>query len=66
MAYHDAEKLFTALRRLERPSQLVTYAGQGHVISEWNRSSAIDAARRMVEFYRRHLGDPGARMVGTP
>jgi len=66
MAYHDAEKLFTALRRLERPAQLVTYAGQGHVIYEWKRSSAIDAARRMVEFYRRHLGDPGARVVGMP
>jgi dipeptidyl aminopeptidase/acylaminoacyl peptidase len=61
MAYHDAQKLFTALRRLERPAQLASYAGQGHVISEWNRASAVDAASRMVEFLRKHLGDPSAR-----
>ena len=65
MAYHDAQKLFTALRRLDRPAQLASYAGQGHVIYEWNRPSAIDAARRMVEFYRRHLGDPASRAAGT-
>ena len=58
MAYHDAGKLFTALRRLGKPAQLASYLDQGHVISSWHRESAIDAARRMVEFYRRHLGDP--------
>jgi len=58
MAYHDAQKLFSALRRLDRPAVLAAYAGQGHVISEWKRRSAIDAAERMVAFYRRHLGDP--------
>jgi dipeptidyl aminopeptidase/acylaminoacyl peptidase len=56
-AYHDAQKLFTALRRLNRPAQLASYAGQGHVIYEWNRASATDAARRMVEFFRKHLGE---------
>ena len=55
MAYHDAQKLFTALRRLERPAVLASYAGQGHVISEWTRQSAVDAADRIVEFYRKHL-----------
>ena len=60
MAYHDAGKLFTALRRLGKPAQLASYLDQGHVISSWHRESAIDAARRMVEFYRRHLGDPAA------
>lgn len=63
MAYHDAQKLFTALRRLERPAQLAIYAGQGHVIREWKRSSAVDAAKRMVEFYRKHLGDPAAQRI---
>lgn len=58
MAYHDAGKLFSALRRLGKPAQLASYLDQGHVISSWRRASAIDAARRMVEFYRRHLGDP--------
>jgi dipeptidyl aminopeptidase/acylaminoacyl peptidase len=60
-AYHDAEKLFTALRRLDRPAELASYAGQGHVISEWNRPSAVDAAARMVRFFRKHLGDPAPR-----
>ena len=55
MAYHDAQKLFTALRRMERPAVLASYAGQGHVISEWTRPSAVDAADRIVEFYRKHL-----------
>ena len=58
MAYHDAGKLFSALRRLGKPAQLASYLDQGHVISSWRRTSAVDAARRMVEFYRRHLGDP--------
>jgi dipeptidyl aminopeptidase/acylaminoacyl peptidase len=57
MAYHDAQKLFTALRRLNRPAQLASYAGQGHVISEWRRAAATDAAERMVEFLRKHLGE---------
>ena len=57
MSYHDAGKFFTALRRLGKPAQLASYLDQGHVISSWRRESAIDAARRMVEFYRRHLGD---------
>ena len=58
MAYHDAGKLFTALRRLGKPAQLASYLDQGHVISLWRRASAVDAAQRMVEFFRRHLGGP--------
>ncbi|MEM1248971.1 MAG: prolyl oligopeptidase family serine peptidase [Acidobacteriota bacterium] len=54
-AVHDAEKLFTALRRLERDVQLALYKGQGHVVLEWNRAEAIDAAERMLEFFGRHL-----------
>ena len=47
-------------------SQLASYAGQGHVIYEWKRASAIDAAQRMVEFYRKHLGAPGGRTATVP
>ena len=57
MAYHDAQKLFTALRRLDRPVQLATYGGMGHVIYEWTRPNAVDAARRIVGFVQSHLGD---------
>jgi dipeptidyl aminopeptidase/acylaminoacyl peptidase len=64
-AYHDAGKLFTALKRLGRPAQLASYQDQGHVIYEWRRESAIDAAQRMIEFYRRHLGDPKQRTPKT-
>lgn len=64
-AYDDAQKLFSALRRLNRPAQLASYAGQGHVIYEWRRASAIDAAQRMVGFFRAHLGNPPTRR-GSP
>jgi len=57
-AYHDAQKLFTALRRLDRPVQLATYGGMGHVIYEWTRPNATDAARRIVAFISDHLGEP--------
>jgi dipeptidyl aminopeptidase/acylaminoacyl peptidase len=59
-AYHDGQKLFSALRRLDRPAQLLSYAGEGHVIYYWSRANAVDVSRRMVEFLTRHLGDPGA------
>jgi dipeptidyl aminopeptidase/acylaminoacyl peptidase len=52
-------KLFSALRRLERPAQLASYHGEGHVIWNWRRKNAEDAARRMVEFYQKHLGRAG-------
>jgi len=55
MAYHDAEKLFSALNRLDRPGEFASYGGQDHVVHQWYRPSAIDAARRMVEFLDRHL-----------
>jgi len=64
-AYHDAQKLFTALRRLDRPVQLATYAGMGHVIYEWTRPNAVDAARRIVAFVTDHLGEPPKTQV-TP
>jgi dipeptidyl aminopeptidase/acylaminoacyl peptidase len=63
-AYHDAMKLFSALRRLDRPVEFATYHGQGHVVYEWTPPNAIDATRRMVTFYRRQLGDP-ANSVGN-
>lgn len=64
-AYHDAQKLFSALRRLDRPAQLATYGGMGHVIYEWTRPNAVDAAQRIVDFIRTHLGPPKAATI-TP
>ncbi len=65
MAYHDAQKLFTALRRLDRPVQLATYGGMGHVIYEWTRPNAVDAARRIVGFVQDHMGD-APKATATP
>ena len=55
MSLPQAQMLFTALRRLDRPVQLAVYAGQGHVVSSWMRSDAVDATRRMLEFLQRRL-----------
>ncbi len=54
-AYRDAEKLFTALRRLDRTAQLAAYKGQGHVIRSWTRPNAVDAAAPVVAFFERYL-----------
>ncbi len=54
-AVHDAEKLFVALRRLDRDVQLALYEGEGHVIFNWRHESAADASRRIVDFLERNL-----------
>ncbi|MCI0435520.1 MAG: prolyl oligopeptidase family serine peptidase [Gemmatimonadetes bacterium] len=64
-AYHDGVKLFSALKRLERPVQLAAYHGEGHVIWNWRRRNAADAAQRMVEFYEKHIGRVAASSAST-
>jgi len=51
----ESEKMFVALRRLDRPVELALYPGQGHVVSEWRQADAVDASERMVAFLRKHL-----------
>jgi dipeptidyl aminopeptidase/acylaminoacyl peptidase len=51
----DAEKMFMALKRLNRTAQLAVYEDQGHVVYEWEQKRAIDAAERMLDFLRRYL-----------
>ena len=46
----------SALKRLGRTAQLAVYEGEGHVIYDWEPKQAIDAAERMLDFLRRHLG----------
>jgi dipeptidyl aminopeptidase/acylaminoacyl peptidase len=36
----DAERMFSALKRLGRTAQLAVYEGQGHVIYEWESKQA--------------------------
>lgn len=55
-AYHDGQKLFSALRRLDRTVQFASYKGQGHVVSSWTLPNAVDAAKRAVEFFQKYLG----------
>ena len=52
--------MYSALRRLDRPGQLALYEGSGHFIGAWPRANAIDASKRVVAFFREHLGDPMA------
>lgn len=60
LGFSDAQKMYTALRRLGRPAQLSLYEGSGHYIGVWPRANAIDASKRIVSFFREHLGDPAA------
>lgn len=57
-ALPDAQRMYTALRRLGRRADLALYVGSGHVIRDWPRANAIDASKRMVSFVREHLGEP--------
>jgi dipeptidyl aminopeptidase/acylaminoacyl peptidase len=50
-----AERMFNALRRLGRTSELAVYAGEGHVVSGWSLSNAVDATERMLAFLDRHV-----------
>ena len=52
---HDAEKMFMALKHLDRTAQLAVYEDQGHVVYEWEQKQAIDAAERMLDFLHHHL-----------
>jgi dipeptidyl aminopeptidase/acylaminoacyl peptidase len=55
MLPEEGEKLFNALRRLERPVQYARYEGEGHVVQNWRLPNAMDAAGRIVEFLDRRL-----------
>jgi dipeptidyl aminopeptidase/acylaminoacyl peptidase len=55
----EAEKMFNALKRLNRTAQLAVYAGEGHVPGEWSRANAVDAAERMLAFFGKYLGTSG-------
>jgi len=53
----DARKMFNALKRLGRTTQLAEYVGDGHVVSEWAHANAVDATQRMVAFLDRYVRD---------
>lgn len=51
----EAGKLFTALKRLDREAELAIYPGEGHVIDNWKRPHAIDASKRILNFFDSYL-----------
>jgi dipeptidyl aminopeptidase/acylaminoacyl peptidase len=51
----DAQKMFSALRRLDRVAELAIYAGEGHVPGRWSLANAVDAANRMIGFLQMHM-----------
>lgn len=50
-ASKESIKLFTALKRLKRPTELVLYPKEGHVPENWNRQNAIDVTNRILQFF---------------
>ncbi len=51
----EAQKMFSALKRLGRECELATYAGEGHVTGRWSLANAVDAGERMIEFLGEHV-----------
>jgi dipeptidyl aminopeptidase/acylaminoacyl peptidase len=51
----DAEKMFAALRRLEKTAQLAVYDGEGHTVNTWSLDKAIDATERILKFLETYL-----------
>lgn len=51
----EAQKMFTALKRQNKKVDLAIYKQEGHVIENWNHSNAVDAVKRVIQFYNSHL-----------
>ncbi len=51
----EAEKMFNALKRLNRTAQLAVYDGEGHVPGWWSLVNSVDATQRMLDFLTKHL-----------
>lgn len=51
----EAQKMFTALKRLNRKAELAIYPGEGHVMDEWTLENALDGTMRVITFFNNHL-----------
>ena len=61
-----AEKMFNALKRLDRTAELAIYDGEGHVPGDWSLVNAVDATQRMVDWYAKYVMSPrGAEKGGS-
>jgi dipeptidyl aminopeptidase/acylaminoacyl peptidase len=54
----DAEKLFNALKRLNRTAELAVYDGESHVPGEWSLVNAVDASQRMLDWLAKYMAPP--------
>lgn len=54
-AIQDAEKMFSALRHLDRPVELVIYHKGWHTFNSMQREDHLDAAQRILDFFHHHL-----------
>jgi dipeptidyl aminopeptidase/acylaminoacyl peptidase len=52
-AVEESQKLFVALRELDREVELLIYARGGHVITEWSQADAIDVTMQILDFLER-------------
>lgn len=55
MGFSDAQRMYSALKRLGRPARLALYEQSGHGMNLWPRANAIDGAKRAVAFFREYL-----------
>jgi dipeptidyl aminopeptidase/acylaminoacyl peptidase len=54
-----AEKMFNALKRLDRTSELAIYDGEGHVPGDWSLVNAVDATQRMIDWLAKYTAPSG-------
>jgi dipeptidyl aminopeptidase/acylaminoacyl peptidase len=54
-----AERMYNALKRLGRTSELAIYDGEGHVPGDWSLVNAVDATDRMVHWFEKYMTPSG-------
>lgn len=50
-----ADEVFTGLRRLGKPVTYARYEGEGHWEGSWSYANQVDALRRTLAWFERHL-----------
>ncbi|MBC8102373.1 MAG: S9 family peptidase [Cytophagales bacterium] len=50
-----AAEVFVGLRRLGKTAEFARYAGEGHAVDRWSAASREDYARRVLDWFDRHL-----------
>jgi dipeptidyl aminopeptidase/acylaminoacyl peptidase len=51
----DAEKMFVALKRLNKTAELVVYDKEGHTINNWSLEKAVDATQKILDFFAKYI-----------